>query len=45
MKKINYIHQNPVKEDIVFYPEDYLYSSAIDYAGGKGLVNNVIVIK
>jgi hypothetical protein len=26
-------------------PEDYLYSSATDYAGEKGLLNNVIVVK
>ncbi|MCB0480130.1 MAG: transposase, partial [Flavobacteriales bacterium] len=27
-EKINYIHQNPVEEGIVFKPEEYLYSSA-----------------
>ncbi len=26
-------------------PEDYVYSSAIDYSGGKGVLNNVIVVK
>jgi hypothetical protein len=28
----------------VFRAEDYLYSSAVDYAGGKGMSDNVIVI-
>ncbi len=43
-EKINYIHNNPVEAGIVFHPEDYRYSSAVDYAGGKGLVDNVIVV-
>ena len=29
-EKINYIHNNPVEEGIVFRAEDYLYSSAAD---------------
>ena len=37
-QKLDYIHENPVKEGIVQKPEDYLYSSARDYAGMKGLV-------
>lgn len=37
-EKMNYIHNNPVKAEIVTKPEDYLYSSARDYAGEKGLV-------
>jgi REP element-mobilizing transposase RayT len=44
-EKIDYIHNNPVEEGYVFKPEDYLYSSATDYAGEKGLLDNVIVIK
>ena len=44
-EKIDYIHNNPVQEGYVFRPEDYLYSSAIDYAGGKGLLDDVIVVK
>lgn len=31
-QKLNYIHQNPVKELIVKNPEDYLFSSARNYA-------------
>ena len=37
-ERLNYIHMNPVKAGIVRKPEDYLYSSAIDYCGGKGLL-------
>ena len=43
-EKINYIHNNPVEEGLVFHPEDYMYSSARDYSGEKGLLN-VFVIK
>ncbi|WP_299332892.1 transposase [uncultured Psychroserpens sp.] len=32
-QKLRYIHNNPVKERIVEKPEDYLYSSARNYAG------------
>ena len=42
-QKLNYIHENPVKAEIVNRPEDYRYSSAIDYAGGKGLLNVMVV--
>ena len=42
-QKLNYIHYNPVKAEIVNSPEDYRYSSAIDYAGGKGLLKVVVV--
>ena len=37
-QKLEYIHNNPVKEGIVEAPEDYLYSSARDYSGMKGLL-------
>lgn len=42
-EKVNYIHNNPVAAGLVFKPEDYMYSSAIDYSGGKGLLDKVIV--
>ena len=32
-EKLDYIHNNPVKELIVERPEDYLFSSARNYAG------------
>ncbi len=38
-QKINYIHMNPVVEGEVDQPEYYLYSSARDYGGGKGLLS------
>jgi putative transposase len=37
-QKLSYIHNNPVKAGIVYNAEDYKYSSAIDYADGKGLL-------
>jgi putative transposase len=37
-QKLNYIHNNPVKEGIVERQQDYLYSSARDYNGLKGLL-------
>ena len=43
-QKIEYLHQNPVVEGLVFKAEDYVYSSAIDYAGETGLLE-VIVVK
>jgi putative transposase len=41
-EKLDYIHNNPVKENIVEKPEDYLYSSARNYADLKGLLNIVM---
>jgi hypothetical protein len=38
MEKVDYVHLNPVRAGLVAYPEQYLYSSAMDYTGGKGLV-------
>ncbi len=40
-EKIDYIHENPVKSLIVSQPEHYLFSSAVDYSGTKGLVEIV----
>lgn len=31
-QKLNYIHQNPVKDKVVFKAEEYLFSSARNYA-------------
>ncbi len=42
-QKLNYIHQNPVEEGLVFRAEDYVYSSACDYAGEKGLLNIIVI--
>ncbi|WP_430934568.1 REP-associated tyrosine transposase [Saccharicrinis sp. 156] len=40
-QRLDYVHKNPVEEEIVIKPEDYKYSSAIDYAGGKGVLSLV----
>ena len=37
-QKLDYLHNNPVVEGIVDQPEDYIYSSARDYCGQKGLL-------
>ncbi|MCK9376382.1 MAG: transposase [Syntrophobacterales bacterium] len=37
-QKIDYLHHNPVRIGVVERPEDWLYSSARDYAGGTGIV-------
>jgi hypothetical protein len=29
----------------VFRPEDYKYSSALDYAGGVGLIDDLVVVR
>lgn len=42
-QKLNYIHNNPVEEQIVEKPEDYLYSSARNYAGKEALLNVVTI--
>ncbi len=44
-EKINYIHNNPVEEGLVSYPQDYVYSSARDYAGEVGLLRDVVVAR
>ena len=37
-QRLKYIHDNPVKAGFVEEPEHYLYSSARDYCGIKGLL-------
>lgn len=41
-QKLNYIHNNPVEAGLVFKAEDYVYSSASDYAGEKGLLEVLV---
>jgi putative transposase len=38
MTKLKYIHENPVRAGWVSEPEDYLYRSAANYAGRKGVM-------
>jgi REP element-mobilizing transposase RayT len=44
-EKVNYIHQNPVEAGLVYRVEDYVYSSALDYAGESGLLDNITVFR
>ena len=37
-ERINYLHQNPVEAGVVCNVEDYIYSSAKDYASQNGLL-------
>ena len=41
--KISYIHENPVRAGIVEKLEDYLYSSARNYAGLDGVLEIMII--
>ena len=41
-QKLNYIHNNPVRAEIVEEPHHYLYSSAKNYAGEKGLLDVIL---
>lgn len=42
-QKLNYLHQNPVENGFVINAEDYLYSSAGDYAGVKGMLDLIMI--
>ena len=42
-QKLDYIHNNPIKEGIVFKAEDYVFSSAVDYCGEKGMLDIVLI--
>ena len=42
-QKLEYIHQNPIRAEIVREAHDYCFSSAVDYAGGKGDVNVTLI--
>ncbi|OJJ20088.1 transposase [marine bacterium AO1-C] len=41
-EKLDYIHNNPVRAEIVENPEGYLYSSAKNYAGELGLLDVIL---
>lgn len=38
-QKVEYIHNNPVEAGVVKEPWHWKYSSAIDYSGGKGVLD------
>lgn len=42
-QKLDYIHNNPVEEMVVAEPQHYLFSSAMNYAGKKGLIEVELV--
>jgi REP element-mobilizing transposase RayT len=43
-QKLDYIHNNPVVAGLVYEPQHYVYSSAIDYyTGQKGLVDVMLI--
>ena len=42
-QKLDYLHNNPVAEGFVDETYEYKYSSAIDYSGGKSLINVEII--
>ncbi len=37
-QRVNYIHANPVKAELVTFPEEWKWSSAIDFNEGQGLL-------
>jgi REP element-mobilizing transposase RayT len=41
-QKLDYIHMNPVRQEIVERAEDYLYSSARNYAGISGVIDVIV---
>jgi REP element-mobilizing transposase RayT len=41
-QKLAYIHDNPVRAEIVEFPEEYLYSSARNYARKRSLLELVV---
>jgi putative transposase len=43
-QRLDYLHNNPVEEGYVYELHEYVYSSAIDYSGGKGLINVVLMV-
>jgi putative transposase len=43
-QRLDYIHNNPVEAGIVLSPEHYLYSSAINYAGLREKLIDVILL-
>ncbi len=44
-QKLEYIHNNPVRAGIVEYPEEYVYSSARNYADKDGLLDVSLVYR
>lgn len=45
LQKLEYIHSNPVKAGFVEQPEDWVWSSARDYAGIGGALEGLVLIE
>jgi len=43
-QKLDYIHNNPVEAGLVEKPEEYVYSSAKNYAGEMGLIEVELIL-
>jgi putative transposase len=43
-QRMNYLHDNPVRAGLVWRAEDYKYSSAIDYIGGKNELLDIVML-
>ena len=43
LQKLHYLHHNPVEDWTVSEPEHYLFSSARDYAGHRGLLEVMFI--
>ncbi len=39
------IHNNPAEESIVFEPQDYKHCSAVNYFGGRGMLDNICIFE
>ncbi|WP_394354333.1 REP-associated tyrosine transposase [Flavobacterium pokkalii] len=44
-QKIDYVHNNPVEAGLVYKAQDYVYSSAVDYSGETGLIDDIVVFR
>jgi REP element-mobilizing transposase RayT len=42
-QKLDYVHESPVKSEVVSLPEEYLYSSARNYMDQKGLLEVILL--
>jgi hypothetical protein len=44
-KKIKYVHRNPAEAGLFYFSEDYVHSSAPDYAGRKRYLDDIVVFE
>lgn len=43
MQKLEYIHNNPLESGFVIEPEHWKYSSAVNYSGGIGIIDIILL--